>query len=30
LQASFAEAIEQVIGIFAEHLAKASPAEPRA
>src|SRR5467141_4178532 len=30
LQAGFAEAIEQVIGIVAEHLAQAPPAEPRA
>jgi len=30
LQAGFAKAIEQVIDIFADHLAKASPAEPRA
>ena len=30
LQAGFAKAIEQVIGIFADHLARASPAEPRA
>jgi TetR/AcrR family transcriptional repressor of nem operon len=30
LQARFAEAIDQVIGMVADHLAKASPAEPRA
>jgi len=30
LQSSFAEAIEQVIGILADHFRKATPGEPRA